>query len=328
MKILVTGGAGFFGSCFVETIMQYDSHCEVVVLDSLTYAGDLENISPDIRQDTERFSFYYGDVCNAEIVNYVMEGVDVVVHFAAESHVTRSIYDNQRFFMTDVIGTQVVATAALKHKVKHFIHISTSEVYGTAEYAPMDEKHPLNPRSPYAAAKAGADRLVYSYMQTYGLPATILRPFNQYGPKQHLEKVIPQFIYRAMNDDVLQLHGGGQATRDWQYVYDSCNKIRRIINNKAAIGEIFNIGSGEEISIEMIAKKIVSVVGSGKIEVRGERNGQVMRHVSSTQKYDMAIGKWEQLKFNDMIPDVVNWYQMNDSWKKHEWMKDVLLERN
>ena len=325
MNVLVTGGAGFFGSCFIEILYERYPQANIVVLDSLTYAGDIENIPMEIRQ-SDRFSFYYGDVSNAEIVNYVMQDVDVVVHFAAESHVTRSIYDNQRFYITDVLGTQVMATAAMKHDVRMFVHISTSEVYGTAEYSPMDEKHPLKPRSPYASAKCGADRLVYSYIQTYGLPAVILRPFNQYGPKQHLEKVIPQFIYRAMNQQPLLLHGGGKATRDWQYVYDTCRKICAVIDNEP-FGEVINLGSGEEISIYDVAQAIIRETGSGTIEICEDRNGQVARHISNTDKYAAMCGNSNPLPFETGIHYTVGWYKKNDSWRKHEWMKDVLLER-
>lgn len=255
-----------------------------------------------------------------------MMGTDVVVHFAAESHVTRSIYDNQRFYLTDVIGTQVVATAALKHDVRHFVHISTSEVYGTAEYTPMDELHPLKPRSPYASAKCGADRLVYSYMKTYDLPAVILRPFNQYGPKQHLEKVIPQFISRALSGRPLVLHGGGCATRDWQYVYDTCAKVCEIVDREV-IGREVNLGSGQEISVRDVANAVIRIVGGGELAVDNDRMGQVSRHISSTDLYDKLCGPMKIATFEEGIVRTIHWYRTNDSWRRNEWMKDILLER-
>mgnify|MGYP001171894979 FL=1 len=176
-------------SNFARHILNKYEEYRIIIVDALTYAGSMENVP-----DHERVEFWYGDVRNAELIGTLMPKVDAVAHFAAETHVTRSIFDNKIFFETDVLGTQCIANAVLKNEnVKRFIHISTSEVYGTAIGDQMDEEHPLNPMSPYAAAKAGADRLVYSYHKTYGIPATIIRPFNNYGPSQHLEKVVPRF---------------------------------------------------------------------------------------------------------------------------------------
>ena len=200
----------------------------------LTYAGSLENLPGGLttRPSNGRLQFWYGDVRNASLVDSLVEQADVVVHFAAETHVTRSIYDNYHFFETDVLGTQVVANSVLKH-VKHidrFIHISTSEVYGTARAPLMDEEAPLMPMSPYASAKAGADRLVYSYFATYNLPAIIVRPFNQFGPRQHLEKVIPRFITSCLLDEPLRVHGDGSAARDFTYVEDTCRALDCLVH--------------------------------------------------------------------------------------------------
>src|SRR5947209_3547530 len=196
-RILITGGAGFIGSNFVRYILNTYPDYTVTVLDALTYAGNLDNFDDRTKEDP-RFIFWQGNVQNGEMVSELVAQCDAVVHFAAETHVARSIYDNTTFFQTDVLGTQVIANAVLKHKIERFIHISTSEVYGSAEYDPMDELHPLLPTTPYAGAKCGADRLVYSYYVTYGIPAVILRPFNNYGPHQHLEKVVPRFITSAL----------------------------------------------------------------------------------------------------------------------------------
>jgi len=214
-KILVTGGAGFIGSNFVEYLFERYPETHIIVLDALTYAGNPQNFPAKIK-NSKRFEFWYGNVLNDDLVNELMGRVDIVVHFAAESHVARSIYDNKIFYMTDVMGTQVVANSVLKNyrNVERFIHISTSEVYGTARANPMDEEHPLKPMSPYASAKAGADRLVYSYWATYDIPAIIVRPFNQYGPKQHLEKVISRFITSALKNEPMTVHGDGSARRD------------------------------------------------------------------------------------------------------------------
>ncbi|MBI3926746.1 MAG: GDP-mannose 4,6-dehydratase, partial [Armatimonadetes bacterium] len=223
--ILVTGGAGFIGSNFVRYILDKYPEYRVVVLDLLTYAGNTDNLPQQyIGSGTEngnaRLVFWYGNVRNGELVDTLVSQCDMVVHFAAESHVTRSIYDNWIFFETDVMGTQVVSNAVLKYsdRVERLIHISTSEVYGTAETDLMDEEHALKPCSPYASAKAGADRLVYSYWATYDIPSVIIRPFNNYGPYQHLEKCVPRFITSCILGEPITVHGMGVAMRDWLYV--------------------------------------------------------------------------------------------------------------
>lgn len=244
-RILITGGAGFVGTNFVTHLLQKYPDYHVMVLDALTYAGNLDNFPPGIKNDA-RFSFYRGDVRDLALVLELMQKVDAVVHLAAETHVARSIYDDRKFFETDVLGTQSVASAVLKNRehIQRFVHISTSEVYGTAVFTPMDEDHPLHPVTPYAAAKAGADRLVYSYWRTYHLPVVILRPFNQYGPYQHLEKVIPRFITSALLNEPLTVHGTGMARRDWLYVEDTCERIDRALHaqNPHVEGEVFNLG--------------------------------------------------------------------------------------
>jgi dTDP-glucose 4,6-dehydratase len=193
--VLVTGGAGFIGSNFIRHIFHKYPEYKIIVLDALTYAGNIENIPVEIR-DSGRFEFWYGNLNNLDLVDDLVERSQIIVHFAAETHVARSLYLNRVFFITDVLGTQAIANAVLKHSdtVERLVHISTSEVYGTALKDPMDEEHPLNPTTPYAAAKAGADRLVYSYVESYGIPGVIIRPFNNYGPHQHLESN-PPFYY-------------------------------------------------------------------------------------------------------------------------------------
>ena len=221
--VMVTGGAGFIGSNFVRYLYNKYPNYKIIVLDALTYAGSVHNL-PEGSFDSERFDFVYGNVRNGELIDTLVAKCDTVVHFAAESHVTRSIYDIFHFFETDVLGTQVVANAVQKYRdrIERFIHISTSEVYGTADTESMDENHPLNPASPYAAAKAGADRLVYSYWATYRIPAIIVRPFNNYGPHQHLEKLIPRYITSCLLGEPLRVHGDGLASRDFVHVDDHC----------------------------------------------------------------------------------------------------------
>ena len=249
--ILITGGAGFIGSNFFRYMFEKYPNYRFIILDALTYAGNPENIPQEMMTD-ERLEFWYGNVCNGELVYNLVEKSDIVVHFAAESHVARSIFDTQIFFKTDVLGTQTVATAVVKtERVEKFIHISSSEVYGTAVESPMTEDHPLNPMSPYASAKAGADRLVYSYWKTYDIPTIILRPFNQYGPNQHLEKVIPRFITSAILNEPLTVHGTGEAKRDWLYVEDLCKRIDLVIHAdlKKVKGEVINLGSGFDLDV-------------------------------------------------------------------------------
>src|SRR6266508_1589943 len=215
-RVLVTGGAGF-----ISYLLEATPH-EVVSLDALTYAGNLENLADLISH--ERLSFVHGDVRDAELVREVVGAVDVIVNAAAESHVEKSIAEGGREFVTtNVEGTQILLDAIREAPVERFILISSSEVYGTALAVPMDEQHPLNPRSPYAATKAGADRLAYSYFVTYELPIVIVRPFNNYGPRQHPEKVVPRFITQALQDRPLTIHGDGHASRDWLYVDDDAS---------------------------------------------------------------------------------------------------------
>src|SRR5262245_58246786 len=251
--VLITGGAGFMGSNFVRYLRRKYPRYRIIVLDALTYAGNTENLPPIDIQNGTRFSFWYGNIRNGELVDSLVSQSDIVVHFAAETHVTRSIYDNLLFFETDVLGTQVVANAVLKYAktVERFIHISSSEVYGTALTKVMDENHPLRPMSPYAGAKAGADRLVYSYWSTYNLPAVIVRPFNNFGPYQHLEKVIPRFITSCILNESLTVHGDGKSQRDWLYVGDLCRALDTIIHCDldCVRGEVFNIGTGISMDI-------------------------------------------------------------------------------
>ena len=257
--VLVTGGAGFIGSNFVHYLHDKYPDYRILILDVLTYAGSLENLpgSLSLGANNGRLQFWYGDVRNASLVDSLVAQSDVVLHFAAETHVTRSIYDNHHFFETDVLGTQVVANSVLKHVkgIDRFIHISTSEVYGTARAPKMDEEAPLMPMSPYASAKAGADRLVYSYFATYSLPAIIVRPFNQFGPRQHLEKVIPRFITSCLLGEPLRVHGDGSAERDFTFVEDTCRALDCLMHCDLDLvrGEVINLGFGSSISLSAMA---------------------------------------------------------------------------
>lgn len=330
--ILVTGGAGFIGSNFVDHLIEHYPGYRILVLDQLTYAGSMDNLPAALRQPggSEGHAFWYGNVCNADLVTELVAQSDMVVHFAAETHVTRSIYDNLVFFQTDVLGTHTIANAVLKnrHKVRRFIHISTSEVYGTAETALMHEDHPLKPMSPYASAKAGADRLVYSYWATYGIPAVIVRPFNNYGPRQHLEKVTPRFITSALLNESLNVHGDGGAARDFIHVDDTCRAIDLIMHapDRAVVGEVFNIASGTDRTILSIARDVVEQMNSDPtlIAFRGDRPGQVVRHTGDWGKINRVLGWQPAISWHDGLQATIDWYAANRKWwEKQLWMRAI-----
>jgi dTDP-glucose 4,6-dehydratase len=315
-RVLVTGGAGFIPSNFIRHLLRATPY-EVVSLDALTYAGNLENLADLIPH--ERLSFVHGDVRDAGLVRDVVAEVDVIVNAAAESHVEKSIEEGgSEFVRTNVEGTQILLDAIRATPVERFILISSSEVYGTALSAPMEEEHPLNPRSPYAATKAGADRLAYSYFVTYGLPIVIVRPFNNYGPRQHPEKVIPRFITQALEGEPLTIHGDGHASRDWLYVDDDAEAIEAIIATEidAVAGEVLNVATGVDIPISEIADIVLSLLGkpsSLKLNVP-ERPGQVDRHIGSTEKIRRLCGWSARTSFEQGLARTVAWYRDNESW--------------
>jgi dTDP-glucose 4,6-dehydratase len=315
-RVLVTGGAGFISSAFVRHLLEATPY-EVVSLDALTYAGNLENLADVMAHP--RLSFVHGDIRDRDLVREMVAEVDVIVSAAAESHVEKSIEEGaSEFVTTNVEGTQVLLDAIRETPVERFIQISSSEVYGTAEYAPMDEAHPLNPRSPYAATKAGAERLAYSYFVTYGLPVVIVRPFNNYGPRQHPEKVIPRFITQALADEALTIHGDGHASRDWLYVDDDAEAIEAIIGADLATvaGEVLNVATGVDISVSEIADAVLDVLGkpsSLKTHVE-ERPGQVDRHIGSTEKVEQLLGWRARTSFEEGLARTVEWYRDNDGW--------------
>jgi dTDP-glucose 4,6-dehydratase len=313
---LITGGAGFIGSNFVEKLFDLYEEERIVVLDAMTYAANLANI-PERIQKSPRFRFILGDIRDEKIVSEAVAYADQVIHFAAESHVTRSLADDKPFFETDVMGTQTIAAAVSRNSwIKKFVHISTSEVYGTAVQAPMTEDHPLNPCTPYAAAKAGADRLVYAYRETYKIPTVIIRPFNNYGPKQHLEKVVPRFITSALMDEPLLVHGDGLMTRDWIFVEDTCEAILRAATSEAAIGQVFNVGTGVDVSVLEIAEQILDLTGKPRSLIRHieARPGQVDRHIAATKKAEVFLSWAAQVNLAKGLQRTVEWYKANPTW--------------
>ena len=326
-KLLITGGAGFIGSNFINYIHRCYPNYKILLLDALTYAGNLDNISSSLKAN-HHFEFFHGNITHPDIVSKMVAESDIVVHFAAESHVTRSIYDNAIFFETDVIGTQVVANAAVNNPVELFVHISSSEVYGTAITDPMDEEHPLNPMSPYAAAKAGADRLIYSYIKTYDLPAVIVRPFNNYGPYQHLEKAIPNFIVSALQDKPLNIHGNGKSSRDWVFVEDTCEALDKILHSerRKVIGEVINLGTGSDTCILDIGNKVLENLGkpNSRINYIEDRPGQVSRHISSTKKSQTLLGWKAQVDLDEGLDKTIEFYKNNQEWwQRFIWMKEL-----
>jgi dTDP-glucose 4,6-dehydratase len=315
-RVLVTGGAGFIPSNFIRWLLA-NTPWEIVSLDALTYAGNLENLA-DVMSH-ERLSFVHGDVRDEVLVRDVVENVDVIVNAAAESHVEKSIRDGaSEFVTTNVEGTQILLDAIREHPVERFILISSSEVYGTAERDPMDEEHPLNPRSPYAATKAGADRLAYSYFVTYELPLVIVRPFNNYGPRQHPEKVVPRFITQALRDEPLTIHGDGHASRDWLFVDDDAEAIATLIAAPVedVAGEVVNVATGVDLTVEEIADKVLAALDkpASLKEHVGERPGQVDRHIGSTDKLARLTGWRARTSFDEGLARTVAWYRENEAW--------------
>lgn len=327
--ILITGGAGFIGSNFVRYLYNKYPDYRLVVLDALTYAGSVQNL-PEGGFDSDRFEFWYGNVMNADLVDALVAKSDIVFHFAAESHVTRSIFDNRLFFETDVLGTQVVSNAVLRNldRLELFVHISTSEVYGTAIGDAMDEEHPLNPMSPYAAAKCGADRLVYSYWKTYNIPAVIIRPFNNFGPYQHLEKVVPRFITSAILGEPMTVHGDGSARRDFLFVDDHCVALDRVLHaeKQQVIGQVINLGTKRDISVLEIAELVKTMMSGAKcdIEFIGNRPGQVFRHTCDASKAKNLLSWEPTTSFEAGMKKTVDWYVANRQWwEPQRWMRHI-----
>ena len=337
--VLVTGGAGFIGSAFVRHLLRPGVHrgpgVNVVVLDKLTYAGSERNLA-SVRGDP-RLRFVRGDICDCEVVLETMRGCDWVVNFAAETHVDRSIVDPGAFVRTDVEGTYILLEAARALGVRRFIQISTDEVYGNAEAPdgssrPSLESDALKPLSPYAASKAGADRLAFSYWATYGLPVVVTRCSNNYGPYQYPEKQLPLFILNALHDRPLPVYGDGRQTRDWIHVSDHCAALEALLLAPAAVveGEVFNIGAAEERSIVENARQILMLLGKSEELLRfvDDRLGHVRRHAVDTTKLRQRIGWRPRVPFSTGLRDTVDWYRVNGEWLAHILAaRDSFLER-
>jgi dTDP-glucose 4,6-dehydratase len=313
-RLLVTGGAGFIGSNFIRYMLERYPDIRVINLDKLTYAGNLDNLK-DVEADP-RYTFVRGDICDREIVLKSAEGCDCLLNFAAETHVDRSIGDPASFIQTDVYGTYVLLEAAKELGVPRFIQISTDEVYGDAGEEPSSETSPLMPQSPYAASKAGADRLAYSYFVTYDTPVVITRCSNNYGPNQYPEKMVSLFVTNALDDQPLPVYGTGRNTRDWIHVRDHARALDMVMHAEGVEGEVFNIGTGDELSILEMADLILETLGkpASLVKMVSDRPGHVRRHAVDTEKIRSMLGWKPEVDFRQGMKATVEWYRGNRWW--------------
>ncbi|MBI2658438.1 dTDP-glucose 4,6-dehydratase [Candidatus Woesearchaeota archaeon] len=314
MRLLVTGGSGFIGSNFIRLILSKYPGYSVINLDKLTYAGNPDNLKD--AESNRNYKFVKGDICDSKIVRDLMKKTDAVVHFAAETHVDRSIMDAGTFIQTDVYGTFVLLNEARKSNISKFIHISTDEVYGSIEKGSFTEESSLNPTNPYSASKAGADRLAYSYFKTFNLPVCISRSSNNFGPYQHPEKFIPLFITNAIENKPLPLYGDGKNRRDWIYSPDNCRAIDLLLH-KGKIGEVYNIGGGNEMENIEIAKMIIKELGKNEdmINLVRDRPGHDKRYSLNSRKIG-HLGFKPGRDFKSALKETIRWYTKNTQWWK------------
>lgn len=305
MRLLVTGGAGFIGSNFVHHLLSTTEH-EVVTFDALTYAGSKDNLGAAL--DDPKHEFVEGDIRDPAAVAEAFDDVNAVVNFAAESHVDRSIEGSEPFVSTNIAGAQVLLDASLDHNIETFVQISTDEVYGQTLKGTFDEADPLDPRNPYSATKASADLLALSYHVTYNLPVVITRSSNNFGPRQHPEKLIPKFITRAANGESLPLYGDGKHIREWLFVRDNCRAIEHLLTNGKE-GEVYNIGSGVELTNYEVARRIVDAVNASEdlIEFVDDRPGHDRRYALDTGKMT-EIGWEPKISFDEGLRQTVDYY--------------------
>ena len=315
MKILVTGGAGFIGSAFIRLLIAETDH-QVVNLDKLTYAGNLENLASV--DSSNRYRFFHGDICDGRLADSIIEAErpDALVHFAAESHVDRSILSPEPVIQTNFRGTFTLLDAARKHKLGRFVHVSTDEVYGSLA-APLEatEEFPLNPSSPYSASKAGSDLLVRSYFTTYRLPVVITRASNNYGPCQFPEKLVPLMIAHALEDGPLPIYGDGMQVRDWLYVDDHCRGILAVLG-KGRDGEIYNIGGNRSLPNLEVVREVLSLTGKPEslIQYVPDRPGHDRRYALSSEKL-MRETDWQPVTdFETGLARTIEWYRTNAQW--------------
>jgi len=311
-RILVTGGAGFIGSNFIRHLLAEYPDCQVVNLDKLTYAGNLENLAEVA--DNPGYRFIQGDICDPKIVEEAMADAEAVVNFAAETHVDRSLLSASAFIETDVVGTHVLLEAARKLKLRRYLQISTDEVYGSIEQGSFSEDSPLHPSSPYSASKAAADLLVLSYYHTFSLPIVIVRSSNNYGPNQYPEKLIPLFVTNAFDNLPLPIYGDGLNVRDWLYVTDNCEAIDLVLR-RGKEGEIYNIAGGCEKTNLEITETILELAGRTKELIRWvkDRPGHDRRYSLSAAKI-ASLGWRPKHTLEEGLRMTVDWYRNNEAW--------------
>ena len=311
MKLFVTGAAGFIGSNYVRHVLATTDD-EVTVFDALTYAGNRATLA-DL-EGNPRFSFVHGDICDRDAVRAAMDGHDRVVHFAAESHVDRSIANPDAFVRTNCDGTNVMCDVARQIGVERFVHISTDEVYGSIKEGSFTETDPLGPRSPYSASKAGSDLIALAYQETYGLPVIVTRSSNNFGPYQFPEKVIPLFVTNLLDGQKVPLYGDGLNVRDWCYVDDNCAAVDVVLRT-GQIGEIYNIGAGNEITNRELTERILRLLGAGDemIQYVEDRLGHDRRYSIDTTKIQ-ALGWKPARSLDEALASTVEWYKDNRPW--------------
>lgn len=323
MKILVTGGAGFIGNCFIRHILKNYTDYEVINLDALTYAGNIDNLK-DI-DNNPNYKFVHGNICDRELVEILMQDIDFCVNFAAESHVDRSITGPEIFIETNIKGTLNLLQAAKNNNIKRFLQVSTDEVYGTlGESGFFTETTPIAPNSPYSASKASADLLVRSYYETFKTPVLITRCSNNYGPYQYPEKLIPLFISRLLNGDKVPVYGDGMNVRDWLYVYDHCCAIDKVLHH-GRIGEVYNIGGNNEKANIEITKLLIKELNKNEssIEYVQDRLGHDRRYAIDSSKIQKELGWKPSVTFEEGIRLTIDWYLKNSAWIKNiETRKD------
>jgi dTDP-glucose 4,6-dehydratase len=310
-RLFVTGGAGFIGSNYVKWVLGHGED-EVTVFDALTYAGNTDNLRPF--EDDPRFRFVKGDIRDRQAVAEAMAGHDRVVHFAAETHVDRSIVDPDAFVSTNCSGTNVVCDVARQQEVERFLHISTDEVYGSIDEGSFVETDPLTPRSPYSAAKAGSDLIALAYHETYGLPVLVTRTSNNFGPNQYPEKVIPLFVTNLLDGRKVPLYGDGLNIRDWCFVDDNCEAVDLVLH-QGQVGEIYNIGAGNEITNKELTHRLLARVGADEsmIEPVADRLGHDRRYSVDTAKVQ-ALGWAPRHDLDEALDLTVDWYRDNRWW--------------
>lgn len=317
MKLLVTGGAGFIGSNFILYWLKKHPQDYIVNLDKLTYAGNLENLKSV--EKNSHYTFIKGDICDEKIVNQAMKGINIVVHFAAETHVDRSILDPAPFITTNILGTKILLEVALKNKVERFHHVSTDEVYGALALdtqRKFNEKTPYDPRSPYSASKASSDHLVRAYFYTYGLPITISNCSNNFGPFQFPEKLIPLAVTNLLEGKKVPIYGDGKYVRDWLYVVDHCIAIDLIIN-RGVVGGTYCIGGlTKDISNIEIIKKIIKFLGKDEnsLEFVKDRPGHDRRYAIDWTKINQELGWKPEYDIDFYLKETIRWYMENKGW--------------